>query len=131
MGGITDVWDRMDEKKEADEVKLKTQTITIRDPKLFNLLNDCIKILDVKGNDYTVGAGDKDRLFNFRSAAQQIGGSMLQVWYVYFYKHLTSVQRYVKDGKVESEPIRERIKDLINYLYLLTLIIDELEGKGK
>jgi len=108
-----------------------SQTLTIRDPQLFALFSDCIKILDTKGEDYTGGEKVRDRLLNFREAAKESGTSMLQAWFVYFFKHYKSVVKYIRTGKVESEPIRERIKDLINYLYLLTLIIDELEGKGK
>ena len=88
-----------------------------------DLLTECLKIQATKGQDYTSGSGD--RLLNFRTAAEAAGISITQAWYVYFFKHLLAVQTYVKRGQVESEPIRGRIADCINYLLLLWLIVRE------
>lgn len=84
---------------------------------------ECIQIQATKGHDYT--SGSDDRLLNFRTAAEAAGVSIEQAWYVYFFKHLSAVQTYVKHGQVESEPIRGRIVDCINYLLLLWLIVRE------
>ena len=108
-----------------------SHTLYIRDPQLYQVFKECVAILDTKGNDYTVGQADKDRLYNFRSAAKDAGVSIVQVWYVYFFKHLTSLQRFVKEGRVESEPIEGRINDLINYLALLRLIIMDQQKEHK
>lgn len=105
--------------------------IRVNDPKLRALLQDCLKTLDTKGADYTAGNLATDRLHNFRTAASDIGIPMVQVWYTYFYKHLSSIKKYVRDGRVESEPIRGRVIDLINYLWLFLCIIDDSEGGKK
>jgi hypothetical protein len=91
------------------------------------LLRDCVVVLDAKGQDYTVGQNDTDRLYNFREGARAAGISPTQVWWVYFWKHLTAVQRYVKEGKVDSEGIKGRILDCVNYLILLNKIVCESE----
>lgn len=93
------------------------------DEAIDSLLRKCIETLEVKGNDYTAGRGAVDRLYNFRTAAEKFGISMEQVWAVYAYKHWTAIERYAKQGQVESEPIEGRIMDMINYLLLLNCII--------
>jgi hypothetical protein len=89
----------------------------------------CWKIYDHKGNDYTRGKGDLDRTDNFKMAAENNGVTPLQAWGVYFYKHVSAVWRFLKDGKVESEPIEGRIYDVINYSILLLLIVKEMRAK--
>jgi hypothetical protein len=45
---------------------------------------------------------------------------------VYLYKHMSAVFNYIKsNGQSESEPIQERIKDVINYMLLFALMIEE------
>jgi len=85
----------------------------------------CWDIYDKKGQDYTRGKDDLDRLDNFKEAALQNGVSIAQAWGVYFYKHVAAVWKFVKDGRVESEPIEGRLHDVINYAILLLLIIKE------
>lgn len=99
--------------------------LVVKSPRLRNLLAECLKVLDTKGDDYTGGNKEQDRLWNFRTAADALKLPMRQIWFVYFFKHYTSILKYIRDGKVESEPIQGRIIDLINYLYLLTEIIAE------
>ena len=88
----------------------------------------CWKIYDHKGNDYTRGKGDLDRTDNFKQAADNNGITPLQAWGVYFYKHVSAVWRFAKDGKVESEPIEGRICDVINYSILLLLLVREMRA---
>ena len=90
----------------------------------------CWKIYDHKGNDYTRGLGDVDRTDNFKLAAENNGVTAFQAWGVYFYKHVAAVWRFLKDGKVESEPIEGRVHDVINYSILLLLLIKEARGKS-
>ena len=85
----------------------------------------CWKIYDQKGADYTRGKGDLDRTDNFKTAAENNGISPFQAWGVYFYKHVSAVWKFLKDGQVESEPIESRIHDVINYSILLLLLIKE------
>lgn len=89
----------------------------------------CWEIYDYKGNDYTRGKGDLDRTDNFKMAAENNGVTVLQAWGVYFYKHVSAVWRFLKDGKVESEPIEGRIYDVINYAILLLLLVKEMRAK--
>ena len=98
-------------------------------PEFHGIIDECIRVLGIKGEDYTAGEASRDRLYNFREAARQAGVPMEKVWFTYFFKHYMSLVRYVRDGKVESEPIRSRIVDLVNYLLLFSLIVDEKERK--
>jgi hypothetical protein len=88
----------------------------------------CWKIYDHKGADYTRGKGDLDRTDNFKMAAENNGVTPFQAWGVYFYKHVSAVWRFLKDGKVESEPIEGRIHDVINYSILLLLLVKEMRS---
>lgn len=107
------------------------EMIRVRDPKLRELLIEVVKTLDVKGRDYTAGNYDADRLHNFHTVAADTGVKPRQAWWVYFYKHLSSIKRWVKDGYVESEPIRGRVVDIIAYAFLGLLIHEEEQKKGE
>lgn len=98
------------------------------DPDIDAMLERCFKILKVKGDDYTIGNAEKDRLHNFRTVANFTGLGMPAVWAVYFYKHVSAIFSFVKGG-TESEPIEERIADAINYLLLLSKMVAEMKGK--
>jgi len=76
-----------------------------------------------KNNDY--GAGETNPLANFYEAAERLDLTPLQVWGVYFDKHLQAVHKYVANGRVESEPIEGRIQDCIGYLLLLRALIQD------
>ena len=64
----------------------------------------------------------------FKQGAIRIGLTPLQVWAIYFYKHIAAIETYVKNGSVSSEPIEGRIADAINYLILLRALIEETKG---
>jgi len=85
----------------------------------------CWEIYDAKGEDYTRGLGDADRADNFKRAAENSGISPVQAWGVYFYKHISAIWRYLRDGKLASEPIEGRIYDVINYAILFLLLIEK------
>ena len=99
--------------------------VTLPDPVMQLMLEKCAAILNKKGVDYTDGRAQTDRLWNFRTAAEKLGVTIRQAWGTYYFKHDTSVLRYARGGKLESEPIEERIADCINYLLLLAMIVDE------
>ncbi len=89
--------------------------------------DDCAKISKAKGADYTKGS--QDALANFKEAGAGIGADPLDVCWIFMNKHYQAITNYVKTkGKSESEPIEERIKDLINYLVLLQGLIIENEA---
>lgn len=94
----------------------------IDDPHFIKCVMDCWDLYKKKGMDYTQGEWEKDRLANFRMAARDAGVTVFQSWSVLFSKHLHAIQSYVRNGRVESEPIQGRIHDAINYLILLMLI---------
>jgi hypothetical protein len=84
----------------------------------------CIKISQAKGHDYTKGS--EDALANFKGAGKDIGLDPMQVCWVFMNKHYQAITNYVRTGgQSESEPIDERIKDLINYLVLFQALIIE------
>lgn len=88
------------------------------------LLARCVDILRVKGDDYTVGTGD--RLHNFRTVSQFTGQTPKQVLGTYLYKHISALYAYIKnDGQVESEPIEGRLADIVNYVLLFSKMVAE------
>ena len=80
-------------------------------------------ILKTKGLDYT--RHEADRLSNFKRSAESIGLTPLQVWAIFFNKHIDAIMAYIKTGKTESEGVEGRIDDAHNYLYLLEALIKE------
>ena len=86
------------------------------------------KLAMVKGGEYAVNS--RDRLSNFRKAAEDLGVPMELIWKVYAQKHWDSVSTYVKDllhgaDRPRSEPIEGRADDLIVYLILFKAMCDE------
>jgi len=91
---------------------------------MSDLFEQCKKIAESKGKDYTVGS--LDALANFKRGGESLGIPPEKVCWIFMNKHYQAITNYVKTGgQSESEPIRERIKDLINYLVLLQAIIVE------
>jgi hypothetical protein len=99
------------------------------DKEMDQLLTDCIATLKSKGAEYTMG--NVDRLHNFRTVGEFTGVGMMATWGVYFYKHVSSLFSYIKNGgEVKSnEPISSRIMDCIVYLLLFHKMTQELERK--
>src|SRR5690348_62432 len=82
------------------------------------------EIAKAKGEDYTKGS--LDALANFKEGGVSIGTDPKKVCWIFMNKHYQAITNYVKtNGQSESEPISERIKDLINYLVLLQALIVE------
>lgn len=80
------------------------------------------KLCDTKGTDYS---NETDRLSNFKDNALRTGLTPLQVWAVYCFKHINALESYVRNGQVESEPIEERVHDIILYLFLFLGLIED------
>ncbi len=89
-------------------------------------------LLARKGRDYT--RGSPDRLANFKQKGAELASKpsdipfeTLKVWYVYASKHWDAIVAFIKlEGQSESEPIRERVKDMRNYLALFLGLISDL-----
>lgn len=94
------------------------------------MIAKCCEVLQVKGNDYTIGSSD--RLANFRRAGEMFGVTKEQALAIYFYKHVAAIFSYVKNnGQTESEPIEERITDVINYMLLFYKMVKEEKNNVK
>lgn len=103
---------------------LPSLVVLTKDEDFDSVIKECIKVLAVKGDDYTIGTGD--RLHNFKSVAEFTGMTPEQVLGVYFYKHVSAIFAYIKNGKQsESEPIEGRITDVINYMLLFNKMVQE------
>ena len=85
------------------------------------------EIVDAKRPEYT--EGDVDVLNNFKTIAKELDTDPLQVWYVYFRKHIASIGQYCKDQNRQSEPIDGRICDAMNYLELFYGLIKDKEAR--
>lgn len=84
-------------------------------------------LLLIKGAEY---AGDSDRLGNFRRISNELDVPMETVWLVYARKHFDSITQYVKDiqhgtSRARSEPMAGRVDDMIAYLLLFQLMLNE------
>lgn len=80
------------------------------------LLNGASIVEMGKQKDYSQGT--EDVLSNFKRIAEASGLQPLQVWLVYFLKHVDAVSTFAKTGRVASEPIEGRFQDLLNYVFL-------------
>ena len=96
-------------------------------PSIEEIIEKVRDVLDKKGADYS---GRDDVLRNFRESAKEANISFEQVWLVFFKKQFDAIRRYIRDGRVESEPIEERIKDAMAYLALLYVRVRELEQEN-
>jgi hypothetical protein len=88
------------------------------------LAEERLAIVTAKRPEYT--EGHIDVLNNFKVVAREVGLTPIQVWYVYFRKHVASISQFAKNPDLlQSEPIRGRICDAMNYLELLNALVIE------
>jgi len=83
----------------------------------------------IKSREYSE---ESDALSNFRRNGVDLDMPMEAVWKVYAQKHWDAVSQYVRDktnhcDRPLSEPIENRIADLIVYLILFKAIVKERE----
>ncbi len=89
------------------------------------LFDECMEIMKTKGIAYS---GIEDKFGNFKRIAKSLCMSPEAVWFVYFAKHLDALTSYIRGEYSDSEPIKGRIQDMINYLFLLYgLIVEDKE----
>ena len=62
-----------------------------------DIIKECKRIHKTKGKEYTHGKADV--LDNFKRIANEIGLAPLQVWSIYWMKHIDSIKSYIKFGK--------------------------------
>lgn len=103
-------------------------TIEERQRLAEEIFEECKDILRKKGKDY---AGNQDSLANFKDGGMELGRTKYEVWAVYFYKHVKSILNSIKanpnNPQTESEPLRGRIHDIINYAVILAALLEEDE----
>lgn len=81
-----------------------------------------------KGGEY---AADTDVLANFRHEGEKLGLPMEVIWHVYIGKHLSAIDRYVrdiKDGKTDRprmETLESRADDIITYMIHFKMMLKE------
>jgi hypothetical protein len=82
-----------------------------------DLIHEAFDLSDTKGEDYRVGSKRVHENFINVGAAFELSPHLVLA--IYLKKHLDAFRNYMKtEGESESEPIRERAKDIINYLLL-------------
>lgn len=86
------------------------------------LLEDCKNIRNSKGVSYS---GKEDKLGNFKRIAATLNIPIEQVWFVYYQKHADALASFLRGEYNDSESIKGRVEDLINYLFLLGAILRE------
>lgn len=81
-----------------------------------------------KGLKYTIDTGD--RLANFKACCTQ-GITPLIVWEVFFRKHWSAIEYFLKTGQNIGEDIcNTHIHDCIMYLHLLEGLIKESQNEN-
>jgi hypothetical protein len=86
------------------------------------ILPECKKIMDSKGLSYS---GLEDKLGNFKRCGTLAGIPTEKAWFTYFVKHFDALSSFIRGEYSDCEPIKGRIIDLINYLFLLCGILKE------
>ena len=98
-----------------------------RNEKLAGFFGECQGILEKKGKDYNP---DGTAFGEWDKQAEATGLMWRQVVLVLMWKHWSAVVSFMKGGRLESEPIRERLKDLANYCALVAVKL-EADEKAK
>lgn len=86
-------------------------------------ITECLNTFHTKGYDYQ--RGNDDILHSFKTISQEVDIDKMKAWYVLFYKQYAAMVTYIKNGKSESEPIGNRIMDMVVYLILLDYMIKQ------
>ena len=92
---------------------------------LGNTINRCMDVLGVKSNEYAT----EDRLHNFKVAAELQNCTPITALAGMMAKHTVSVydliQRQEQGIAISKEMWEEKIGDSINYLILLSALVEE------
>lgn len=100
--------------------------IDVRFDVINNLLEEATSTAYAKGKAYS---GSEDSLDNFKRNAKLLGLTKYQVLSVYLNKHMDSINSAIKASPTlpvdETEGMRGRIIDAVNYLTILWALIQE------
>ncbi len=84
-----------------------------------NILDDFLgtmrETLETKGLDYTT---DDDRLANFKSTGEDLERPALEVFWIFYKKHLDAIKNLCARGQLYSEPAKSRFLDAACYAIL-------------
>lgn len=96
---------------------------------IMELHSEAHRITTEKRPAYTIGS--EDVLKNFKRVADRLGLTPMQVWGVYFLKHVDSLTAYAKDKDIpQAEAMIGRFADAMNYLDLGYALMKEGEKSG-
>ena len=93
------------------------------------ILEKALDIMNAKQPEYTNKS--IDILHNFKSTAESIGITPIEVWAVFFNKHIQAILSHAGDPYMhQAEPIDSRYADAINYLFLgFAMLVEEQSKK--
>lgn len=84
----------------------------------------------MKGKQPEYTNNNKDVLHNFKSSAEMLGLQPIEVWAVFFHKHVQAIMSHAHNpGMNQAEPIESRYADAINYLHLGFALMKERDCK--
>jgi len=86
------------------------------------MLVPALDIMRTKGQAYS---GEDDKLGNFKRIANDVKCPVDIIWYTYFTKHIDALKSYIRREYKDSEPIKGRLLDIINYALLYAAILEE------
>lgn len=86
---------------------------------------ECQELIVKKGKDYEPTGIAFATLIK---EAEDLGMTPEQLLCVHMSKQWSAIKKYAKTGKLESEPIRERCKDLANYCALFAALVESDNG---
>jgi len=90
------------------------------------IITKCKEVMKSKGVAYTIGS--TDRLANFKRTAERCGITPLQVWATFFEKQVSALMYYAGNPDApQSEPIEQRVIDVLAYTQLGWGLIQEVE----
>ena len=92
------------------------------------ILEKALDIMDAKQPEYTNKSIDV--LNNFKQTAKSIGIQPMEVWAVFFNKHIQAILSHAGDPNMhQAEPIDSRYADALNYLFLGFAMLVEYQSK--
>ena len=83
------------------------------------------QVLEVRKQGQTEYATAKNPLANFEEIAEDLKMTREQVLWVYAYKHIQGIGAYIGGYESQREDVTGRLKDAINYLFILWAMIEE------
>lgn len=83
-------------------------------------------LLAEKGLDYDHG---NDVLARVRADAKDLGITPEQCVFAHMKKHIAALERWVRDGELDTQSPEERIRDVQSYLFLARALIEEGGGR--